>query len=77
MPRTTIRLTGLGTEWGKMPYIIYGKRPDDKRFKPLDWRGHQVNKLADAFTYAEKSDAQDILDKYNKSSNIFEIRKAK
>lgn len=60
-----------------MPFVIYGKRPGEKRFKALDGKGHPVSKLSDAFAYAEKFDAQDILDKYNKSHNIFEIRKAK
>lgn len=57
-----------------MPYIIYGKRPGDRKFKALDGKGIQVKHLADSMVYAEKSDAQDILNKYGKDDCQFDIR---
>lgn len=71
---------------------IYGKRiysndidlPVQKTFKALDQTGHRVNRLADAFVYAEESDAQEVIDKVTKIHKkqgiqicAFEIRKVK
>lgn len=67
-----------------MAYLIYGKRTclvngggPDKKFAALDAKGHRVTKLADAMSYAEKEDAQAIIDKMGLDSCEFEIRKAK
>lgn len=56
-----------------MSYAIYGKRCGlvvdgepvyDKSFRALDYDGVRVTKLADAGTYVEKADAQEVIDKY-------------
>lgn len=67
-----------------MAYLIYGKRTylvngggPDKKFAALDAKGHRVTKLADAMSYAEKEDAQAIIDKMGLDGCEFEIRKAK
>lgn len=67
-----------------MAYLIYGKRTclvngggPDKKFAALDAKGHRVIKLADAMSYAEKEDAQAIIDKMGLDGCEFEIRKAK
>lgn len=67
-----------------MAYLIYGKRTclvngggPDKKFAALDAKGHRVTKLADAMSYAEKEDAQAIIDKMGLEGCEFEIRKAK
>lgn len=67
-----------------MAYLIYGKRTclvngggPDKKFAALDAKGHRVTKLADAMSYAEKEDAQAIIDKMGLDCCEFEIRKAK
>lgn len=67
-----------------MAYLIYGKRTclvngggPDKKFAALDAKGHRVTKLADAMSYAEKEDAQTIIDKMGLDGCEFEIRKAK
>lgn len=67
-----------------MTYLIYGKRTclvngggPDKKFAALDAKGHRVTKLADAMSYAEKEDAQAIIDKMGLDGCEFEIRKAK
>lgn len=67
-----------------MAYLIYGKRTclvngggPDKKFAALDTKGHRVTKLADAMSYAEKEDAQAIIDKMGLDGCEFEIRKAK
>lgn len=67
-----------------MAYLIYGKRTclvngggPDKKFAALDAKGHRVTKLADAMSYAEKEDAQAIIDKIGLDGCEFEIRKAK
>lgn len=67
-----------------MAYLIYGKRiclvnggGPDKKFAALDAKGHRVTKLADAMSYAEKEDAQAIIDKMGLDGCEFEIRKAK
>lgn len=67
-----------------MAYLIYGKRTclvngggPDKKFAALDAKGHRVTKLADAMSYAEKEDAQVIIDKMGLDGCEFEIRKAK
>lgn len=67
-----------------MAYLIYGKRTclvngggPDKKFAALDAKGHRVTKLADAMSYAEKEDAQAIIDKMGLDDCEFEIRKAK
>lgn len=75
-----------------MSYIIYGKRTGmlddngnpthDKTFKALNYEGQRVNVLTDAGTYAEKQDAQDIINTRCKTAieqglAVYEIRKAK
>lgn len=67
-----------------MAYLIYGKRTclvngggPDKKFAALDAKGHRVTKLADAMSYAEKEDAQAIIDKMGLDGCEFEIRKAR
>ena len=67
-----------------MAYLIYGKRTclvngggPDKKFAALDAKGHRVTKLADAMSYAEKEDAQAIIDKMGLDGCEFEIRKVK
>lgn len=67
-----------------MAYLIYGKRTclvngggPDKKFAALDAKGHRVTKLADAMSYAEKEDAQAIIDKMGLDGCEFEIRKGK
>lgn len=67
-----------------MAYLIYGKRTclvngggPDKKFAALDAKGHRVTKLADAMSYAEKEDAQAIIDKMGLDGCEFEIRKTK
>lgn len=67
-----------------MAYLIYGKRTclvngggPDKKFAALDAKGHRVTKLADAMSYAEKEDAQAIINKMGLDGCEFEIRKAK
>ncbi len=77
-----------------MSYLIYGKRtglknPEtgepvfDKTFRALDSYGCRVTTLANAMAYAEKEDAQALLDKSKTKAAIeaglvqFEIRKAK
>ncbi len=67
-----------------MAYLIYGKRTclvngggPDKKFAALDAKGRRVTKLADAMSYAEKEDAQAIIDKMGLDGCEFEIRKAK
>lgn len=67
-----------------MAYLIYGKRTclvngggPDKKFAALDAKGHRVTKLVDAMSYAEKEDAQVIIDKMGLDGCEFEIRKAK
>lgn len=67
-----------------MAYLIYGKRTclvngggPDKKFAALDAKGHRVTKLANAMSYAEKEDAQAIIDKMGLDGCEFEIRKAK
>lgn len=67
-----------------MAYLIYGKRTclvngggPDKKFAALNAKGHRVTKLADAMSYAEKEDAQAIIDKMGLDGCEFEIRKAK
>lgn len=67
-----------------MAYLIYGKRTclvngggPDKKFAALDAKGHRVTKLAGAMSYAEKEDAQAIIDKMGLDGCEFEIRKAK
>lgn len=62
-----------------MPWAIYGKRPQDKMMRALDYRGHRVSKLELAGTFAEKNDAQEHLDKRidPNNPNTFEIRKVK
>lgn len=75
-----------------LPWLIYGKRTEpwynedtrewnepDTTFRALDAKGIRVNKLEDAFAFAEKQDAEDFLksQKYLKKGAVFEIRKAK
>lgn len=67
-----------------MAYLIYGKRTrpingggPDAKFAALDAKGHRVTKLANAMSYAEKEDAQAIIDKMGLDGCEFEIRKAK
>ena len=72
-------------------YLIYGKRTGkiekgepvyDKTFKALDYSGIRVSKLADAGTYAERADAQEVIDtkcKEYADAGLceYQIRKAK
>lgn len=74
-------------------WLIYGKRTGllnkqkkpvfDKTFRALNSVGQRVTTLSDAMCYAEKEDAQAILDKpatkklIDEGLVIFEIRKAK
>jgi len=72
-------------------WMIYGKRTGlknehkvptwDKTFRALNQKGKRVNRLADAYQYQTKEEAQAILDKTGTARNIadglvvFEIRK--
>lgn len=72
-------------------FLIYGKHikswkdkkgkthEPDKTFRALDGSGVRVNKLDQAFSYATKEDAQEVIDKALASRDdvILEIRKAK
>ena len=76
-----------------MTYLIYGKRikpwwnkqrrrweDPDKTFRAIDYKGVRVNKLEDAASFAEKTDAQEYIAKHadpNRTEVVFEIRKAR
>lgn len=74
-----------------MGFLIYGKctepyngNPLQKNFKALDGNGIRVNKKTDAFEYATKEDAQEVIDKaikFHADHNlrypvVFNIRKS-
>lgn len=72
-------------------YLIYGKRTGkpvdgepiyDKTFRALDYFGKRVTKLEQAGTYAERADAEDVVERrcrelIDKGLIEIEIRKAK
>ena len=45
----------------RIMYYLYGKRPDDKQFKPLNDKGIRVAK-ADAEVFKTREEAQTFLD---------------
>lgn len=56
-------------------YALYGKRPQDKTFKPLNYAGERVNKKDLKDTFATRQDAQDFLDSKILKPNVeVEIR---
>ena len=71
-----------------MSCLIYAKRTGwkgitDPTFKALNSKGYRVNRLADAFSYATREDAEDILknpfcQQQSKNGLIkYEIRRAR
>lgn len=63
-----------------MGYIIYGKRPQDKKFAALDKSGLRVGRLCNARVFDTKEEAEKVLEKnrprtdVKKLNNQFEIR---
>lgn len=55
-------------------YIIYGKRPTDKKFAPLNGRGFRVNRIENAKVYVRKEDADAMVAKKGKKGVEFEVR---
>lgn len=51
-------------------YYMYGKRPEDKQFRPLNGNGVRVSKK-DAEVFQTKQEAEDFL------NNILETRSVK
>lgn len=58
-----------------MGYIIYGKRPQDAKFAPLDEDGRRTSK-GEAMEYDTREDAKDVVDRKGRDGIKFEIRKA-
>lgn len=58
-----------------MGYYIYGKRPSDTRFAPLDRQGVRCARKMDAIVFNTKSEASNWLAKKKVSpGNIVEVR---
>lgn len=61
-----------------MTWLLYGRRPGEKRFRALDGQGRQVQVLADAFEYCDREDAEYILKRVHElnpdNKNEFQIR---
>jgi len=43
-------------------YYVYGKRPEDKQFKPLNGKGIRVSKT-DAEVFATREEAKEFIEK--------------
>lgn len=57
-------------------FALYGKRPSDKTFKPLNYKGIRVNKKDLTDTFASKKDAEEFLASKKLKPNVtIEIRK--
>ena len=59
-----------------MAYYVYGKRPSDARFAPLDYQGVRCARKANAIVFDTKNEASEWLEKQKISAgNIVEVRK--
>ena len=57
-------------------YMVYGKRPGDKRFAPLDSYGVRASKK-DAELFDTKEEAQKFIDRPMKDGCVVEVREVK
>lgn len=59
-----------------MAYYIYGKRPSDARFAPLNYQGVRCARKSNAIIFNTKDEALEWLGKQKVSAgNIVEVRK--